>query len=463
MRVYVVQRGDTLYRIARRFGVTVEEILAVNPQITDPDQIQVGQAITIPDTAPAQPPGATRYVVQPGDTMYKIAQRFGVDLQDLIRANPQISDPSRIQVGQVIFIPVEAPVEVITYVVQPGDTMFKIARAFNVTLDELIAANPQITDPARLIPGQIAYVPTRPVAPGIVRTNIPYSHAVMMEDLQALQDRFPFIQMTVIGYSVLAKELPAIRLGTGTKEVHYNGAHHANEWITSPLLMKFVEDFSSHYEEGTAWRGFDIRSIYRTTSIWVVPMVNPDGVEIVQQGITPEHPFYRELLRWNAGSTNFDRWKANIRGVDLNRQYRANWELARQFGSDGPAPYLYAGPAPESEPESKAVANFTRTHVFRLVIAYHTQGQVIYWNYLNEAPPEAAVIVNEFARLSGYLPISESPEEASHAGYKDWFVLAYKRPGFTVEVGRGVNPLPIDQFPQIYNNNIGIMLYAATV
>jgi spore coat assembly protein SafA len=103
---YIVQPGDTLFFIARRFGTTIDAILKANPQITDPDRIFVGQVITVPTTVPpAPPPGATRYVVQPGDTLSAISRRFGITLQALIAANPQIANPDLIFPGQLIFIP----------------------------------------------------------------------------------------------------------------------------------------------------------------------------------------------------------------------------------------------------------------------------------------------------------------------------------------------------------------------
>lgn len=109
MQQYVVQPGDTLFRIARRFGVTVQAILTINPEIRDPNVIFVGQIINIPVTVtppPTPPPVAPgRYVVQRGDTLSAIARRFGVTLAALIAANPQIRDPNLIFPGQIINIP----------------------------------------------------------------------------------------------------------------------------------------------------------------------------------------------------------------------------------------------------------------------------------------------------------------------------------------------------------------------
>ena len=105
-----------------------------------------------------------------------------------------------------------------------------------------------------------------------------------------------------------------------------------------------------------------------------------------------------------------------------------------------------------SEPETQAVARFTRIHDFGLVIAYHTQGEVIYWNYLDMAPNTALPIAQEFSALTGYA-VSENPYEAAYAGYKDWFIKIFNNPGYTFETGRGKNPLPISQFDQIYSDN----------
>jgi len=198
-----------------------------------------------------------------------------------------------------------------------------------------------------------------------------------------------------------------------------------------------------------------------------MPMVNPDGVDLVLNGLQRDNPFYDQLIEWNNQSTDFSRtWQANIRGVDLNHNYDALWErykeIAEREGYNRPGPTRYPGPFPESEPESKAVADFTRSHNFRLVLAYHSQGEVIFWNFENLAPPEARSIGELFARLSGYR-LEELYGLASYAGYKDWFIQQYRRPGYTIEVGMGTNPLPISQFDEIYRDNIQILLAAALV
>lgn len=447
---YTVQPGDTLYSLAQRFGITVRDILAANPQITDPSRIYPGQVLDIP-LSPGQPGSTFRYVVQPGDTLYRIARRYQVSIESLRAANPQITNPNLIVPGQIIYIPYRTMNQ---YVIQPGDSLYKIAQAFGVELEALIAANPGI-EPQNLQVGQVLNIPDPPPKDTVIPRE-DYGYDEMMQDIQALQARYPFIQVQTIGSSVQGRSIPALRIGTGPKEVHYNGSFHANEWITTVLLMKFIEEYAQAYAEGRNIGSFHIPQLYEETSLWVVPMVNPDGVELVQEGISPEDPRFEEVVAINGGSRDFSRWKANIRGVDLNDQFPANWEReVERRGVPGPAPRDYPGPSPLSEPESIAMANFTRAHDFRLVMAFHTQGQVIYWGYNNLEPEESAHIVQILASASGYQPIRTVE---SDAGYKDWFIQEWRRPGFTIEAGLGTNPLPISQFWDIWGQNIGLML-----
>lgn len=350
------------------------------------------------------------------------------------------------------------------YTIRPGDTIYGIAQKFGVRPGMILTANPD-QDPNRLQVGQRIVVP---YDMNVVDTNINYTYEVLSRDVQGLKARYPFLQVGSIGSSVLGRDLYLLRLGTGPNEVFYNAAHHALEWITSPLLMKFAEDYLRAYAEGLPLPGgYDPRALWDGSSIYLVPMVNPDGVELVLNGLSPKNPYYESLIRWNGGSTDFSRdWQANNRGVDLNHNYNAAWQLSKEaeaeYGVTGPGPTRYSGPSPVSEPETQATTAFTRGHSFRLILAYHSQGEVIYWNFMDLAPPEGRLIGERLAEISGYR-LDQTTGIASYAGYKDWFIQDFRRPGYTIEVGRGENPLPISQFDAIYERNIGMLLYAATV
>ena len=350
------------------------------------------------------------------------------------------------------------------YSVRPGDTFYSIARKFYTTPRAIETANPGV-NPLYLSIGQRIIVP---YGIDVVFTDIYYTYDILDIQIRALKARYPFLEVSTLDKtSVLGKNLYVIRLGVGPNEVSYNGSHHANEWITTTLLMKFIENFARAYSEGGRLGNYSIPDIWQSSSIYIVPMVNPDGVDLVNYWPNLPSPEYEEAARLNRTGLPLPRvWKANIRGVDLNLNYPAEWqrekELEIEEGITGPAPRDYGGDAPLSEPESAAMYDFTRARDFRLVIAYHTQGEVIYYRFENLEPPESVEIARLFSRVSGY-SIAGNPGEASYAGYKDWFIQDFRRPGFTVEAGRGVNPLPVSQFPTIYRQNEEILLLGALV
>lgn len=285
-----------------------------------------------------------------------------------------------------------------------------------------------------------------------------YGYESLSSEMNRLGKIYPFLQITCIGESVMGRRIHALRIGDGSKEIHFNAAMHANEWITAPLLMQFVEDLACSYARGTAWQGRNVRRMLSEYSLWIIPMVNPDGVELVLNGLTEDHPHREALVAWNQGSLSFVNWKANIRGVDLNDQFPAHWEEEKaRREQEGPAERDYGGEAPLSEPEAAALARFTECHDFELVIALHTQGREIYWNYRDYEPAESEGMAERLALASGYEAIKLS---GSDAGYKDWFIQQFRKPGFTVEVGNGVNPLPVETFALLYEELVPILLTA---
>lgn len=161
--LYTIQPEDTIYSISRKFGASIDDILIANPQIEDPTVIFAGQRICIPypEDVPECPNGFI-YTVQPGDWIYSIANNFNISVEALLAANPQIIDPDLIYPGQNICVPVPQPPECpegMIYIVETGDNIFTIAAEFDVTPGEILAANPQITDPELIFPGQEICIP----------------------------------------------------------------------------------------------------------------------------------------------------------------------------------------------------------------------------------------------------------------------------------------------------------------
>lgn len=161
-QTYTVQTGDTMSGIAQKFGISLQTLLNANPQVTNPGLIYTGQVLTIPSSADPPAP-VTQYTVKSGDTMSGIAQKFDVSLQSLLNANPQITNPNLIHTGQVITIPTASstipPSTTVQYTVKTGDTMSGIAHQYGISVQTLIHANPQITNPNVICTGQVLTIP----------------------------------------------------------------------------------------------------------------------------------------------------------------------------------------------------------------------------------------------------------------------------------------------------------------
>lgn len=348
--------------------------------------------------------------------------------------------------------------------IEKGDTIAKLAQRYGTTTEAIFLANPE-AEAENLRIGESLVIPLPfPVVP----TTIGYSARLTELCLQGLNMRYPFLETGEIGHSVMGRPIRFLRLGRGENKVLYNAEHHANEWITTPLLLKFTEELCAAFAAGGSLFGQSAAEIFSYARICLVPLVNPDGVDLVtgelQRG--ERYEAARAIAaRWPEIPFPSG-WKANIAGTDLNLQYPAEWETARavkfEAGYTAPAPMNYVGPAPLSTPESRALADLTRRFGPALVQAWHTQGGVIYWRFGGYEVPGAQDIAGTFAAVSGYTP-ADTPYAASFAGYKDFFIQEYRRPGFTIEAGRGVNPLPIGDFDSIYAASRGILTLGALV
>lgn len=301
----------------------------------------------------------------------------------------------------------------------------------------------------------------------IVRTDVPMTYERCERTILALVERYPFCRTEVLTRTAFGRNLRTLVIGNGPRKVLYTAAHHANEWITTPVILKYVEELADAIETGGFMYGVSGAEIAQIATIYTVPMVDPDGVDLVTGAIRPGTPQYAiaQSLADNYPQIPFpDGWKANLLGVDLNLQYPAGWQQARAIkfsqGFTRPGPRDYVGRAPLSQRESRALAGYTEFLDPALVLAYHSQGKEIYWQFGNYEVPGAEELGQRFAAASGYT-LADTPYASSFAGYKDWFIQNFRRPGFTIEVGEGENPLPLSQFDQIYQDNIGILTIAA--
>ena len=278
---------------------------------------------------------------------------------------------------------------------------------------------------------------------------------------------YPFLRTEVLTESIFGRPVRTLVIGNGKRKVIYSGSHHANEWITTPVLLKFVEEYAEALQNGGEIFGVPASELAAKVTIYTVPMVNPDGVDLVTGAIQPgseEYEAARRLAEHYPSIPFPEGWKADLAGVDLNLQYPAGWLRAREIkysqGFTRPGPRDFVGRYPLSQRESRVLAGYTEYIDPELVLAYHSQGREIYWSFQDIELPEARRLGERLAQISGYT-LAEPAPESSFAGYKDWFLKTFRRPGYTIEVGQGQNPLPIIQFDEIYRDNLGILVTAA--
>ena len=301
----------------------------------------------------------------------------------------------------------------------------------------------------------------------IVQTDVPMTSARNQKTIENLVSDYPFLRSETLTQTAYGRPLLTLTVGNGPRKVLFTASHHANEWITTPVILKFVEDLAAAIESDGLIAGVNARELTQKVTIYTVPMVNPDGVDLVtgaiQSGTLP-YVSAAVLADFYPDIPFPDGWKANLLGVDLNLQYPAGWLQAREIkfsqGYTRPGPRDYVGRAPLNQQESRALARYTEEIDPALVLAYHTQGGVIYWQFEDIQVPGARELGEKMARLSGY-ELADTPYESSFAGYKDWFIKMFQRPGYTVEAGRGENPLPLSQFDEIYRDNLPLLVTAA--
>ncbi len=282
-----------------------------------------------------------------------------------------------------------------------------------------------------------------------------YDYKQMVQEAETLVKRYPAAELFSIGESVMEKKILCIKAGDGPKRLFINGAHHGLEYLTAAFIIRFLREYLEARRTGTLMFGYDPGQLFSETTIYAVPMVNPDGVDIAVNGIDITNPYHRKLISM-VGIHSFNRvWQANANGVDINHNYNADWRVVELR----PSPSKYSGPYSESEPETRAIVEFVRDMEFDMLLAFHSQGGEIYYDFDGKQSAGAQALAEEFAAVSGYTAAVPTGT-AAFGGCKDWFIQEFGKAGFTVEIGRGQNPLPETMLEEIFPENAKIILCA---
>lgn len=385
-----------------------------------------------------------KVLLRDGDSLWYYSQLFQVPYQLMVDSNKNV---------EVCTPGVEIKIPGFKIEKVPGDkTLKEVCALYNLPLDAIHLLN-QNVQREQLNAEEI--IIARKLKDLSITCKKDYDYQSLLDDIETLAENYPYIEVETIGYSVLGQKIPHIKIGKGSKLIHFNGSFHANEWITTAIIMNFLNDYLLSLTNQKRLRGLELLPFYEQFTLSIVPMVNPDGVNLFHHGPPEMEPYKSYVQKLNKNNTDFKDWKANIRGVDLNNQYPAKWEIEKERKPQDPAPRDYPGLLPLTEPEAIAMAELAKKYDFDIVVAFHTQGKEIYWDFLGREPSEAEGVVKEFEKVSSYKSVKHLD---SYAGYKDWFIYKWGKLGFTVELGEGVNPLPLSQFDQIYKECLGIFL-----
>ena len=264
-----------------------------------------------------------------------------------------------------------------------------------------------------------------------------------------------------VGKSVLSRDITALSIGNPCGAAVFVGATHGLEWLTSSLLLRFCHELLDALHRGGSFSEINVKRAMKNRSLVIIPCLNPDGVEIALHGKAGALELGDEVERICGG--DFSTWQANANGIDINHNFDAGWEhlrkLEREAGINSPAPTRFGGTHPNSEPETQAATTFCMTYQPRTLYSFHSQGEEIYYRYGEHTPVRSRMMAGILAASSGYKVAS--PEGlAAHGGLKDWFIEKLRRPGFTIEIGLGKNPLGLDELDKIYRKTSELLMIA---
>ena len=285
-----------------------------------------------------------------------------------------------------------------------------------------------------------------------------YDYKRLMRDVKILNENYgDFLESFSIGESVMGKEIPCMKLGKGEKKMLLIGSHHGLEYLTSAFLIKFLSNYIVKLITDSDYFGYDIKQLHEKLTLYIIPMLNPDGVDIAVNGLDITNPHHRRLISM-VGIHSFNSvWQANARGVDINHNYDAGWKMT----VSRPSPSKYGGMVAESEPETQSAVKFIRDNNIDMLLCFHSQGREIYYDFDGMTAVRSEEIARRMAMESGYA-VAVPTGSASYGGCKDWFIKEFGKEGFTIEIGKGKNPLPMQMLDDVYEENTRLVLTAMT-
>ncbi|MFC5602494.1 M14 family zinc carboxypeptidase [Sporosarcina koreensis] len=292
-----------------------------------------------------------------------------------------------------------------------------------------------------------------------------YTYEKMTKDIQQLAKDYPeLVEYKSLGKTAYGRDIWAMKVGKGDATLLVTSSHHAREWMSTILTMHMAYKYAASYQSNQSIQGYNVKEVLDHTTIWFIPMVNPDGVTLQQKGLGAfPKEVHNQLIKMNNGSKDFKRWKANAQGIDPNRNYDVDWSKI-QNNSANPSWRNHKGSKPGQIAEVKAVMKLVNEVNPEMLLDYHSAGEVLYWDYKIEYKTKQRdrIIANKIAGMTGYkLMFAQNKETGAST---DWFIAKFGKPALTPEIGKfaGETSVPLSAFDRIWKQNEAVPLYAAT-
>lgn len=285
----------------------------------------------------------------------------------------------------------------------------------------------------------------------VSRSDKKYSYSDMKKDIEQLTSRYPDrLTSQVLGQTADGRNLYSLCLGNpeAEKQIFVTAGTHAREYINCQVVMMMVERYCRNY--GGKYKGITYRQLFDEVAVYIVPMVNPDGIVISEfgPGVIRDAALRKKVQKMPRRG-GYSNWKANARGVDLNRNYKM---YAGKPAEKKPASEGYPGASRFSENEAKAVRDLMKSMTnMKACLNYHSMGQVIYWGYKNKSyKSKSYALAKMFKEMTGYYLIDESYTKATYGDLEHYVINEYRIPYVCIETGHGGVPVPNRQLMSIY-------------
>lgn len=277
-----------------------------------------------------------------------------------------------------------------------------------------------------------------------VRTDglsVPMDYSYMMNCLDDMKDQYAFLSVSYLGESILGKGIPVVTLGEGKKAMLYVGGQSGTENITSLMLLRWIAEYCVLYQNHGSVFGNSLHYLFNFRTIYVVPMLNPDGIAYQIHGVTEEHVLYERLRKMNGENSDFSAWCANARGVELSRNYAGDFarrkEQERREGIESGSPFGFSGEFPESEPEVGHFCNYLRFHDdIRFLLALSAGEHEVICQTVGNNASRSSQIADALGRAGGYTKRCLSQEMSENA-LLGWCAEELEIPAVSIRGGIG--------------------------